>query len=567
MKPESTGSRPDPPRPANWPGLWPHPPNGRATPSTGAMVVSTDRYASRVGLDVLRRGGNAVDATVAVHFALAVVNPEAGNLGGGGFILLRTAGGQVSALDFRSCAPELATPDMFLDAHGNVDGRSTLGALAAGVPGSVRGVWDAHNRYGRLPWSDLVQPSIELAAGFSVTERFVASFEPHIIQGLNHFPASRRVFLPDGRAPRVGDVFAQPDLARTLERIRDQGADGFYRGLTADLIVAMMERGGGVITHDDLANYETVWRTPLECRYRGHTVISMPPPSSGGVALTQIANILDRFSIGDLAWHGPEHVHLLAEAWSRAFADRNQYLCDPAFGEMPLDVLTSRAYADWRAGSIPTGRATPAAQVRPGVSAYEQGRHTTHFSIVDRDGNAASNTTTINTWYGGKAVVDRAGVLLNNDMDDFSVKPGAPNFFGLVQGEENAVAPGKRMLSAMTPTIVLDPGNRLRLVLGAPGGATIITTVFQILSNLLDHGMTLPAAVAAPRVHHQHLPDHIRFEPAGLPESVIRTLTDLGHRVVEHFEMAGDAQTILCGEDGMLHGFADPRRGGQALGE
>ncbi len=530
------------------------------------MVVTTDRYASRVGIEVLGHGGNAIDAAVAVHFALAVVNPEAGNLGGGGFVLFRTSDGGAFALDFRSSAPAGATADMFLDAAGQVADRSIFGPAASAVPGSVQGMWDAHQRFGRLPWPDLIQPSIELARGFLVTERFVRSFEPHIVEGLRRYPSSAEVFLPGGGPPVVGDMFVQADLGRTLERIRDHGPDGFYRGATADLIVAEMERDGGLITHGDLEGYRTVWREPARIAYRGHTLLSMPPPSSGGVALAAVANILQTFDLTDLQWHSPEHVHLLAEAWTRSFADRNHYLGDPDHCAMPLDVLASPDYGRWRAADISPDRATPAADVRPGVAAFEEGRHTTHFSIVDGQGNAVSNTTTINTWYGSKAVAKGTGVLLNNDMDDFTAKPGAPNFFGLVQGEANAIAPGKRPLSAMTPTLVLDGSGDLRIVVGAPGGATIITTVFQVISNMLDHGMPLPMAVAAPRVHHQHLPDHVRFEPGGLPESVVDGLIGMGHAVVEHFEMAGDAQVVVVGEDGLLHGQSDPRRGGVALG-
>jgi gamma-glutamyltranspeptidase/glutathione hydrolase len=530
------------------------------------MVVTTDGYATEVGRDVLADGGNAVDAAVAVSFALAVVNPEAGNVGGGGFLLFRTADGDMHALDFRSCAPAGASRKMFLDADGQLGPGSVLGYRAAAVPGSVRGMWVAHARFGRLDWSRLIQPSIDLAHGFTVTRRFLRSFEPHIVEGLGRFPATSRIFLPGGRPPAIGTTFVQPDLARTLGRIRDQGADGFYGGETADLFVVAMERENGVLTLEDLQSYRAMWRDPVRFEYRDHVLVSMAPPSSGGITLALAFGMLARVPVGDLPWHSPEHVHLLAEAWKRAFADRNHYLADPSFVDVPVDALTSRAYTAWRAQSIEPERPTPAADVGPGLGAFPKTGHTTHYSIVDPDGNAASVTTTLNTWYGSKAVVDGTGVLLNNDMDDFTTKPGAPNFFGLIQGEANAIEPGKRMLSAMTPTMVERPDGSLRLVLGAPGGATIITSVFQVISNVLDHGMPIGRAVAAPRVHHQHLPDEIRYEPGGLEPVVVDALTASSHDVVEYHEMFGDVQALEVTGDGSLRAASDPRQDGLALG-
>jgi gamma-glutamyltranspeptidase / glutathione hydrolase len=539
------------------------------------VVATTDRYASEIGVGVLAAGGNAIDAAVAVSLSLAVVNPEAGNLGGSGFLLAKMADGRTLALDFRGVAPRTATPDMFLDKAGDVSERSQVGPLAAAVPGSVRGLWEAHRALGARPWASLVQPAIELARGFQVTERLTRSYPPHIVAGLERFAETARIFLPGGRVPRPGETLRQPDLARTLERIRDEGADGFYRGATAELLVEAMQREGGALGLDDLAAYEALRREPVSFTYRGHTVLSMPPSSSGGVTLAETAHILSTKDLAALAWHGGEHAHLLAEAWKRAFADRNHYLADADFVHVPVAELASPAYGAMRAGEI-GGRATPSGDVGPGVerfgpgpgpggAARREGDHTTHVSIIDALGNAVATTTTLNTWYGSKWVAEGTGVLLNNEMDDFTVKPGAPNHFGLVQGVANAIAPGKRMLSAMTPTLVLGERGALRLVVGAPGGATIITTVFQVISNILDHGMGLADAVAAPRVHHQHLPDRIDVEPGGVPETVVRDLEARGHAVHERPEPWGDVQAVIVNADGRLEGAADPRTGGVAL--
>jgi gamma-glutamyltranspeptidase/glutathione hydrolase len=543
------------------------------------MVATTDRYATEVGVAVLAAGGNAVDATVAASFVLAVVNPEAGNVGGSGFLLARMADGRTEALDYRGVAPRAATRDMFVGAASELSELAQLGPLAAAVPGSVKGLWEAHRALGSRPWASLLGPAIELARGFRVTDRLVRSYPPHIVAGLAHFPESARIFLPGGRAPRAGETFRQPDLARTLEGIRDGGADGFYRGPTADRLVEAMRRHGGILELEDLAGYQVVRREPLAFTYRGHGIVCMPPSSSGGIALAETAHMLAGRDLAGLDWHGAEHVHLLAEAWRRAFADRNHYLADTDFVEVPVGELASASYGARRAREI-GGRATPSADVGPGVGGVgsgagerrrasgpgREGDHTTHVSIVDAQGNAVSMTTTLNTWYGSKWVAEGTGVLLNNEMDDFTAKPGTPNHFGLIQGAANVIVPGKRMLSAMTPTIVLDPRGRLRLVLGAPGGGTIITTVFQVISNVLDNGMGLADAVAAPRVHHQHLPDRIDAEPSGLPQVVARELREMGHTVTEQREPWGDVQAVMAAEGGQWEGVADPRRGGVAMG-
>ena len=534
--------------------------------ASNGMVVSTDELASRIGVDIMRSGGNAVDAAVAVHFALAVVNPEAGNIGGGGFMVTRMADGTAAALDFREKAPFAATRDMFLDETGNLTQESVIGHLAAGVPGSVAGMWAAHQRFGSINWEDLVSPAVELATGFEVKERFLGSLSSTMVEALSDFPASVAQFLPrDGQPPLVGDTLRQPDLAKTLERIRDWGPEGFYRGETADLIVAEMERGGGIITLQDLAGYEAEWREPISFTYRDHTVVSMPPSSSGGATMAEMANILERYDVGSMTWHGPRMIHLYAEAWKRAYADRNHYLADPDFVDMPINRMTSLAYAHARASTISETAATPSTEIGPGMEGPGEGENTTHYSIVDAAGNAVAVTTTINSWYGSKVTVTGAGFVLNNEMDDFAAKPGTSNQFGLVQGENNAVAPGKRMLSAMTPTVVINPDGTLRMVTGTPGGGTIITTVFQTISNVLDYGMNVVDAVNAPRIHHQHLPDQIYFEPAGLDPETIAQLQAMGHTLVERADVSGDAQVILV-DGNILKAWSDPRRGGRAIG-
>jgi gamma-glutamyltranspeptidase/glutathione hydrolase len=568
---------------APWADTWRYDAATEPVRAENGMVVTTDAYASQVGVDVLREGGTAIDAAIAVQFALAVVNPEAGNIGGGGFMVARMADGETVALDFREVAPAAATRDMYLDDEGNPTDASVVGHLAVGVPGTVAGMWAAHQRFGTLDWARLVQPSIDLAEGFEVTERFLGSLGPGKVADILRFPATAAQFLPrDGAPPLVGDTLRQPDLARTLERIRDQGPDGFYAGETAALIVAEMERGGGLITAEDLAAYRAIWREPVEADYRNYVIYSMPPSSSGGITMSEGANILETYSPGD--FDDPDRIHLFAEAFRRAYADRNHYLADPDFVDLPLEVLASDDYAAFRRESI-AETATPSAEVLPGVEAYaawspmaaaaieieptgveDEGEHTTHYSIVDAEGNAVALTTTINSWYGSLVTVEGAGFVLNNEMDDFTSKPGVPNQFGLVQGENNAIAPGKRMLSAMTPAIVLDPDGELFMVTGTPGGSTIITTTFQTISNVVDHRMNVSQAVLAPRVHHQHLPDRIFVEPGGFSDETLAALRARGHTIEVRSGISGDVQAIRILEDGTLEGQSDPRRGGRAIG-
>ncbi len=552
------------PAPVVFPDTWRYSADEAPMTAEHAVVVSTDRVASEIGSGIMQAGGNAVDAAVAVSLALAVVNPEAGNIGGGGFMVVRMADGTAAALDYREKAPGAATRDMFLDDQGNVTDRSMVGHLASGVPGSVMGLWEAHQRFGTLPWGDLVEPAASLADSFEVHERFRGNIVSSQ-QGIRRFEATAATYLPGGRIVELGETFRQPQLAATLRRIRDQGAKGFYDGETADLIVAEMERGDGLITHQDLAAYRAVWRDPIEFTYRGYEVLSMPPSSSGGATMAEMANILEQYDLGAIPWHSGEMVHLLTEAWKRSYADRNTYLADTDFVEIPLERMTSKAYAAERGVDI-SERATPSDVVGPGLGAPAESENTTHISVVDADGNAVAVTTTLNSWFGSKVMVTGAGFVLNNEMDDFTAKPGTPNQYRLVQGANNSVGPGKRMLSAMTPTVVLDPEGDLFFVTGTPGGATIITTVFQTIVNVVDYGMNVVQAVNAPRVHHQHLPDEIRFEQGGLLPEVVADLEARGHTLSERGGISGDAEAVMVMPDGTLEAAADPRRGGAAVG-
>ncbi len=527
-------------------------------------VSTTDYYASRVGLDILEQGGTAMDAAIAVSFALAVVNPSAGNIGGGGFMVTRTADGETSALDYREMAPLAAHRDMYLDEEGELTDASVLGHLAAGVPGTVMGMWRAHERYGTLPWEALVQPAIDLAEGFEVRERLARSLRGSE-ESLRIYDTTREIFLPGDAPPEVGDTFRQPDLARTLTRIRDDGPDGFYRGETADYIVAEMERGGGIITHEDLERYDALWRDPVTFSYRGYTVTSMPPSSSGGPTMALMAHILEDYDLTGMGWQSEEMIHVMAEAWKRAYSDRNQVLADTDFVDVPLEEMVSREYAQRRGADIDMDRATPSEQIGPGLEVGEP-TETTHYSIVDEAGNAVAVTTTINSGYGSKVTVAGAGFLLNNEMDDFAAKPGFPNQFGLVQGEQNAIEPGKRMLSAMSPTVVTNPDGELFFVTGTPGGSTIITTVFQTIVNVVDFGMSVSEAVNAPRVHHQHLPDQLYWENGGLRSEVVEGLEARGHTLQQRGGTSGDVQAIMVLSDGSLAAHSDPRLGGTALG-
>jgi len=548
-----------------FPATWTHGPDDLPVRARSAMVSTAADGATQVGLDVLRAGGNAVDAAVAAAFALAVVYPEAGNLGGGGFIVFRPSeGGTAFALDFRERAPGAAFREMYLDSLGELTGESVRGHRASGVPGSVMGLWEAHQRFGSLPWVDLVEPAIELAEGFEVSADLAGSLGG-AERRLGAYESSRATFFPEGAAPDSGEVFRQPDLARTLGRIRDQGGDGFYGGETADLIVAEMARGGGLVSLEDLAAYEAVWRDPVTFRYRGYTLYSMSPPSSGGATLALMAHMLEGYDVASLGWHSARSIHLFAETWKRAFADRNEALADPDYVEIPLERMVSPEHAVERSADISWDRATPSSSIGTGLRVAE-GNETTHLSVVDAEGNAVALTTTLNSLYGSGVTVGGAGFLLNNEMDDFAARPGFPNQFGLVQGQQNAIEPGKRMLSAMTPTVVEDPNGELFLVLGTPGGPTIITTVLQVLVNVIDFGMSITQAVNAPRIHHQHLPDVIEYESGGLTPAVADSLRALGQTLDERGGTSGNVQAIMVLSDGTRVGHSDPRGDGASAG-
>ena len=530
------------------------------------MVATQEERATRIGVDILAAGGNAVDAAVAVGFALAVTLPRAGNLGGGGFMLVhRATGGETVAIDYRETAPARAARDMFLDASGEVDTRrARFSHLSVGVPGTVAGLALALERYGSMALARVLAPAIALAREGIVVDAALARALERRRERLARNPAAAHIFLrPDGSAPRAGDRLVQADLAWSLEQIAAGGADAFYRGAIAERIAADMAANGGLIDGDDLAAYRARVRATVRGTYRGYEIHSMPPPSSGGVHLIQILNILEDYPIDFLGHNSAQTIHLMAEAMKLAYADRSKHLGDPDHWDVPVAGLTSKAYAAKLREGISLWRARPSTSISAGDPAPYESSETTHFSIMDGEGNVVSNTYTINFSFGAGIVAEGTGILLNNEMDDFSAKPGVPNAYGLIGGEANAVGPGKRPLSSMTPTIVLRDGKPL-LATGSPGGSRIITTTLQILMNVIDHGMNIAEATAAPRVHHQWLPDELRVE-AGISADTLDLLAARGHKVVVRDTM-GSTQSVMRGEQGFL-GAADPRRpGALALG-
>lgn len=531
---------------------------------TKAMIVSAHPLATDIGLKVLKQGGNVIDAAVATQFALAVAYPRAGNIGGGGFAVVRWNNGQVNALDFREKAPLKAHRDMYLDGDGEVIADlSTLGHLAVGVPGSVAGMWELHQKYGRMDWPQLLQPSIDLAKdGHPIT----ADEAEALNEKLKDFEAANtyRPWPLKDTLWQAGDWVVQKNLASTLSSIRDEGRDGFYKGKVAAQIAAEMQSGGGIITLEDLMAYEPVWRDPIQTTYKNYTVYGMSPPSSGGIAVAQLLQGAEQWDLGQYDYNSAKYVHLMAELERRVFADRAEYLGDADFYDVPIKTLTSTAYNRERFQDIDIELATPSSEVSAGQALQEESMETTHFSIVDTYGNAISLTTTLNGNYGSKVLVQGAGFFLNNEMDDFSSKPGVPNMFGLVGAEANSIAPGKRMLSAMSPTIITKQGD-LKAVLGTPGGSTIITSVFQTIMNILENDMSMQEAVIAKKVHHQWLPDRILAEEGALAPEVVTALEAKGHRI-EWRDKIGRTDCILVRDDGTLEGGADPRGDDHAEG-
>jgi gamma-glutamyltranspeptidase/glutathione hydrolase len=531
------------------------------------MVVTGEPLASQVGLDVLKDGGNAIDAAVAIGFALAVTLPSAGNIGGGGFMVVHLAKtGETVAIDFRETAPAKAHRDLFLDKNGDVDQNLSLHShLSAGVPGTVSGMAFALDKYGSQSLSKILTPAIQLAEkGFRISSRFAQDLSSH----KNHFlkwPASAKIFLTsEERVYQSGDLFTQLDLARTLRAIQKNGPDAFYKGDIADLIVGEMERHGGLITREDLAAYKPVIREPIRGTYKDHTILSMPPPSSGGIHIVQILNILEGFELKSLGHHSAATLHRMAEAMKYAYADRSKYLGDPDFVNIPVVGLTSKAYAAKLRQHIVLDRATPSTNIGPGHPPGFESDQTTHYSVIDKHGNAVAVTYTINLGFGSGIVVDGAGFLLNNEMDDFSSKPGVPNAFGLIGGSANAIEPNKRMLSSMSPTLVLRNGKPV-LVTGSPGGSRIITTTLQIILNVIDHGMNIQEAVNAPRIHHQWWPDELRMED-GMSPDTMQLLQNMGHTLSRQKTMGAAESIFIDPATSIYYGVADPRNQGLAIG-
>jgi gamma-glutamyltranspeptidase/glutathione hydrolase len=535
-----------------FPAEWRFKSGEQGTVAPTAMVASNNALASAAGDEIMKAGGNAVDAAVATGFALAVTFPFAGNLGGGGYMVIRMADGRTAAVDYREIAPLAASRDMYIGPDGKLTNESVVGYRASGVPGAVAGMTAALAKFGSKPLREVLQPAIRLAEeGFIVDSVLFASLRGSRAY-LERFDG-KTVFYPNGEPLQPGTRFRQPALARTLKLIAEQGADAFYRGEVGDSLVAGMKRGGGIITKEDLARYKPEMRQPIASTYRGYHLLTMPPSSSGGVTITETLNILETYD--NLPPFGSVgYAHALASAYQRAFIDRNSKLADPAFAQVPLDKLTSKSYARELRKTIANDKATPTPTLERTIA---DGMHTTHYSVVDGSGNAVATTTTINNGYGSGVYLTGPGFFMNDEMDDFAAQPGKPNMFGLVQGEANAIAPGKRMLSAMSPTIVLDPQGKLLLVVGAAGGPRIITATSQVILNVIQNHMTLADAMRAPRLHHQALPDTLRFESAGLTPAVVDSLRAMGWGIVSTGSVA-NVNAIMRTPGGLV-GVTEPR--------
>ena len=536
------------------------------------IVASINEVASRVGVDIMKRGGNAVDAAIAVAFALEVTHPAAGNLGGGGFMMIRLKNGKSTAIDYREMAPAAATRNVYLDKNGNViegEGGSIEGYRASGVPGTVRGMELALKKYGshRLSWAQLIEPARALAAnGITVTYNLARGLRG-AKEYLSKYPETKRIYLKNGQLYNEGELFRQPELAATFARLQSGGPNEFYEGQTARLIVEDMKRHNGLITMADMRGYVAKEREPLRGTYRGHQVISMPPPSSGGAVLIEMLNILEGYDLKKMDWASSDRYHLMTEAMRRAFADRAEYMGDTDFVKVPIAGLIDKKYATQLRSTIDSDHASSSLQVKAGKPVGYESEETTHFTVVDAEGNAVANTYTLNNSYGSAVVAKGTGLLMNDEMDDFAAKPGTPNLYGLIQGERNAVAPRKRPLSAMTPTFVLRQDGDLWFTVGSPGGPTIINTVLNVITNVVDYGMNMQEAIDAPRIHHQWLPDELVFEPYGLSGDTQNALLRRGHKLAKPRTL-GDCEGIMIEEKtGMRLGSVDPRRSdGLAVG-
>jgi gamma-glutamyltranspeptidase/glutathione hydrolase len=551
--------------------LTPAPQAASRAPARGkhGMVASVSEIASQIGVDIMKRGGNAVDAAVAVGLALAVVWPEAGNIGGGGFMLIRMNDGRAVAVDYREMAPAAAHRNVYLDAKGEyIKDSSVIGHRAAGVPGTVAGLAHALEKFGTMKWAEVCEPAWKLAHdGFPVWYHLEQSLKVSG-QNLALFPDSHRIYLRNGKLYEDGEIFRQPELAATFARLSKHGPREFYEGETARLIAASMQKhANGWMTLDDLKTYQVKERVPLRTKYRGHEILTMPPPSSGGIALIEMLNILSRYDLKAMGFNSSRELHVKVEAMRRAFADRAEFLGDADFVKVPVTGLIAPKYADKLAATINLNRASASQKIKHGKPTAYESTETTHFTVVDKDGNVVTNTYTLNGSFGSFATVEGTGILLNNEMDDFAAKPGSPNMYGLLQSEKNAVAARKRPLSAMTPTIVLKDG-KLWFALGSPGGPTIINTVLQTLINVIDHGMTIQEAVDAPRIHHQWMPDEIVYEIGGVVADVKDKLQLMGHKfTAKPRRTMGDCEAIMIEDQtGVRLGASDPRRGGQAIG-
>lgn len=545
---------------------WPEPVRAKH-----AMVASQHELASKIGLEIMRKGGNAVDAAIAVGLALAVVYPEAGNIGGGGFMLVRLNSGKTIAIDYRESAPAAANRDVFLDRNGELikgEGSSTIGYRASGVPGTIAGFDMAFKKYGsgKVKWRDLVEPARLLAQnGYVLSFRLANLFRTYRAN-LSKYPESKRVFLNDGKFFNEGDVFKQPDLARTLGRISSGGAREFYNGETARLIAGDMQANKGLITLKDLKDYKARERMPLHGTYRGYEIVTMPPPSSGGIVMLQVLNMLEGYDIRGMGYNSSAKYQVLAEAMRRAFADRAEFMADPDFAKVPVEQLIDKKYAELRRASIDQTRATSSSEIGHGTIAGAEPMETTHYTVADPQGNVVTNTYTINDLYGSSVTIKGTGMLMNDEMDDFAARPGKANMFGLIQGERNKVEPQKRPLSSMTPTIVLRKDGSVWFALGARGGPRIISAVLQSVINVIDHDMNIQQAIDAPRIHQQWFPDEILYEPFGMSPDTLKVLSSYGQKFAERPSNIASATGIMIDANGVRLGAIDSRSDGAAVG-